>query len=72
MEKRHIPEVTKLLNEHLHENYKVHICFNQDECEHWLMPREKVFYSWVVEDDKGHVTDFFSFYELNSHVLHHH
>ena len=47
----------------------MHIKFNEKEVEHWLMPRNKVFYSYVVENFKGEITDLLSYYELNSHVL---
>jgi hypothetical protein len=50
LEKCDISQVTKLLNDHLCQNYKVHILFTERECEHWLMPRDKVFYAYVVED----------------------
>lgn len=71
MTKADVPQVTRLLNDHLHDNYKVHIVFDEDETAHWLLPRENVFYSYVNENDKGQVTDLLSYYELNSHVLNH-
>lgn len=58
-----------MLNDHLIQNYKVHILFNEEEAWHWLAPRDKVFYSYVVEDENGQITDLLSYYELNSHVL---
>lgn len=43
-----------------------------DEFKHWLLPREGVIYSYVVEDPKsGDVTDFFSFYSLPSSIIKH-
>jgi glycylpeptide N-tetradecanoyltransferase len=66
-----VPQVCKLLNEHLHAHYKVHISFDEKEVEHWLSPRKGIFYSYVVEDDKGKITDLLSYYALNSHVLNH-
>jgi len=62
-------QVTKLLNDHLCQNYKVHIMFTERECEHWLMPRDKVMHAYVVEDQGGAITDLMSYYELNSHIL---
>lgn len=36
---------------------------------HFLLPREGVVFSWVVEDPEEGVTDFISFYALNSSIL---
>jgi len=71
MKERDVKEVTELLNNHLRESYKVHIVLDQEEVAHWLLPREKVIYSYVVEGDKGEITDLLSYYELNSHILQH-
>lgn len=43
--------------------------FTADEVAHWVLPRDKVVYSYVVENDDGKVTDMLSFYELNSSIL---
>ena len=65
-----VPKITVALNKHLAENYNVHMEFSQDEVRHFLMPKEGVMYSWYVEDEQsGEVTDFISFYALNSSVL---
>jgi glycylpeptide N-tetradecanoyltransferase len=71
MKERDVKEVTELLNKHLKDNYKVHIVFTPEEVNHWLLPREKVIYSYVVEGEKGEITDLLSYYELNSHILQH-
>lgn len=36
---------------------------------HFLVPRKLVIYSYVVQNDKGDITDFISFYHLPSSVL---
>lgn len=65
-----VPSVTFALNKHLTENYAVHIEYSEDEIRHFFIPREGVVYAWLVEDDStGIVTDFISFYALNSSVL---
>ena len=65
-----VPKVTYAINKHLQENYTVHICFSEDEVRHFFIPREQVVYSWIVEDPStGHVSDFVSFYALNSTIL---
>jgi glycylpeptide N-tetradecanoyltransferase len=48
--------------------------FNKTEFEHWMAPKEKpkeqVVWSYVVEDPQSKkVTDFFSFYNLESTVI---
>ena len=49
----------------------MHIQFTEDEIAHFLLPREWVIESYVVENDKGKITDFISFYSLPSSVLKH-
>jgi glycylpeptide N-tetradecanoyltransferase len=51
--KSDISAVSKLLNQHLTDNYKVHMVFTDEEVAHWVLPRENVIYSYVVEDDGG-------------------
>jgi glycylpeptide N-tetradecanoyltransferase len=48
-----VPEVTTLLNNHLAQNYKVHIVLNSEEVAHWLLPRPHVIYSYVVQGEHG-------------------
>ena len=64
-----VPKVTAALNRHLAETYKVHIELSEEEVRHFLCPRDGVVYSWYVEDANGTVTDFISFYALNSSIL---
>jgi glycylpeptide N-tetradecanoyltransferase len=70
MEEKDIPAVHKLLNGYLSQ-FKVHIQFTEDEIKHFLLPREWVIESFVVENDKSEITDFISFYSLPSSVLKH-
>ena len=64
-----IPKITVALNAHLTANYKVHIQFSEAEMRHFFLPRDNVVFSYVVENVAGEVTDFISFYALNSSVL---
>ncbi|XP_023254346.1 glycylpeptide N-tetradecanoyltransferase 2-like [Seriola lalandi dorsalis] len=41
------------------------------EVEHWLLPREKVIDTYVVEGDDGTLTDVVSFYSVSCKVLNH-
>jgi len=65
-----VPQVTHMLNAHL-ATYKVHISFSEAEVKHFFLPDVGgVVYSYVVDDGEGtDLTDFCSFYALNSSVL---
>ena len=61
----------KLLNNYL-TRYKLNIQFTEDEIAHFLLPREGVIESYVVEDlQSKQITDFISFYSLPSTILRH-
>lgn len=61
----------KLLNNYL-TRYKLNIQFTEDEIAHFLLPREGVIESYVVEDAQTKlITDFISFYSLPSSILRH-
>ena len=66
MNESDIPKVKNALNAHLDQHYKVHITFTENEIRHYFLPRDDVIFSYVVESDKGEVTDFISYYALNS------
>ena len=69
MAEKDVPKVTEALNKHLEDNYKVHITFSEAEVAHFLLPRQNVMWSYVVEDEDGNISDFASFYALNSSIL---
>ena len=48
----------------------MHIQFSPEEIGHFLLPRENVIESFVVENE-GTITDFMSFYSLPSSILKH-
>ncbi len=71
MEADDVVPVQKLLNSYL-TRYKLNIQFSVDEIAHFLLPREWVIESFVVEDKESkEITDFFSFYSLPSTILRH-
>lgn len=70
MENRHVPQVTKILENYL-SKYRLSPGLNEDEVRHWLVMRKDVVYSYVVEDDQGNATDLLSFYTLPSTVIGH-
>ena len=62
-----------MLNDYL-SGVKIHIVFSEPEVAHFLLPRENVMYSYVVDtfkDGVNEVTDFYSFYNLPSTILQH-
>ncbi|KAL3535584.1 hypothetical protein ACH5RR_004045 [Cinchona calisaya] len=70
MELRDVPAVTKLLRNYLSQ-FAVAPEFDNNDVEHWLVPRENVVDSYLVESQVTHeITDFFSFYTLPSSILH--
>eukprot|EP00172_Hildenbrandia_rubra_P003300 Plantae.Rhodophyta-Hildenbrandia_rubra.ctg5102.p1 GENE.Plantae.Rhodophyta-Hildenbrandia_rubra.ctg5102~~Plantae.Rhodophyta-Hildenbrandia_rubra.ctg5102.p1 ORF type:complete len:454 (-),score=52.26 Plantae.Rhodophyta-Hildenbrandia_rubra.ctg5102:764-2125(-) len=71
MEPRDIPKAYELLTTYL-KKFKLRIEFTQEEFSHWLHPRDKVIYTYVVEDpNSGEITDMFSFYSLPSNIIRH-
>lgn len=49
----------------------MHIVFTEEEVSHFLLPRENVIQSFVVENEAGAITDFYSYYCLPSTILRH-
>ena len=71
MTNKDVPSVKKLLNKYL-QKFKLSIQFNEEEIRHFLVPRENVIESYVVEDpETKELTDFISFYSLPSSILKH-
>lgn len=69
MKKGDVKAVTELLNDYL-KKFEVYLHFSEKEVDHFLVPREKVINTYVIEND-GKITDFFSFYHLPSSILKH-
>jgi glycylpeptide N-tetradecanoyltransferase len=70
MTEKDVDMVYKLINDYLGK-FKIKFHFDKDEVAHWLLPRKKVIYSYVIENSDGEVTDLISFYSLPSSVLNH-
>ncbi|XP_062381836.1 glycylpeptide N-tetradecanoyltransferase 1b [Sardina pilchardus] len=64
------PAVQALLEGYL-KRFQLRPAFSQQEALHWLLPREDVIDTFVVESPDGVVTDMLSFYTLTSVVLNH-
>ncbi|KAJ2611640.1 glycylpeptide N-tetradecanoyltransferase [Coemansia sp. RSA 1804] len=72
MRKGDVSQVRKLLNRFLKTRYEVVPSYTSDaQVAHWLLPRENVLWSYVVDDEAhpGRITDFFSFFSLPSQAL---
>jgi glycylpeptide N-tetradecanoyltransferase len=69
MDERHVVQVHEILTDYL-KQFDLHPEFSVDEIRHWLLPRDGVVYSFVVETDNK-VTDLCSFYSLPSSILEH-
>ena len=75
MSKKHVAGVHELLCNYL-KKFQLHVNFSPEEIEHWLLPRNKVINTYVIEG-KGtvegktdvQVTDLISFYHLPSTIL---
>lgn len=63
-----VPPLTVLLNDDLRERV-IHPIFTEEDVEHYFMPRLDVVESYVIEASDGHITDFMSFYRLDSKIL---
>jgi len=75
MEAKDIDAVQDLL-ERYEKRFELNQAFNREEIEHWLLhkpeQKDQVVWSYVVEDPETHmITDFFSFYNLESTVIQH-
>ena len=73
MESKDIPAALDLLKRYL-ERMDMAQVFDKTEFEHWICPseepKEQVVWSYVVEDPDTHkITDYFSFYNLESTVI---
>lgn len=69
MEIHDVPAVTRLIRNYL-SHFVVAPDFDENDVEHWLLPREDVVDSYLVESPETHdVTDFCSFYTLPSTIL---
>lgn len=71
MTRQDVKAVHGLLATYL-KKFDIHIEFTAAEVEHFLVPRDGVIDSYVVENpDTKEITDFFSFYHLPSSILKH-
>ncbi|TPX62464.1 hypothetical protein SpCBS45565_g07025 [Spizellomyces sp. 'palustris'] len=66
-----VAPVTSLLNQYMR-RFPMSPTFSEDDVRHWLLPIDKVLYSYVALNPKTQkISDFFSFYSLPSTVIGH-
>ncbi|XP_018583871.2 glycylpeptide N-tetradecanoyltransferase 1-like isoform X1 [Scleropages formosus] len=70
MTREDVPAVHLLLRHYL-EQFQLVPVLSAEEVEHWLLPREDIISTYVVESAGGSVTDFVSFVTLPSSILNH-
>ena len=68
MEEKHIDQVFELFKKY-QERFKLSPIFEKEEFKHWILTKDEVVYSYVIENDEGKVTDFVSFYSLPFTIL---
>uniref|UniRef100_K3X2Q6 Glycylpeptide N-tetradecanoyltransferase n=1 Tax=Globisporangium ultimum (strain ATCC 200006 / CBS 805.95 / DAOM BR144) TaxID=431595 RepID=K3X2Q6_GLOUD len=69
MEPKDVPEVAQLLETYL-KKFNLTAEYNEKDVHHWMLPREGVISSYVVENPETHkITDFCSFYHLPSTII---
>eukprot|EP00761_Pharyngomonas_kirbyi_P003542 gb/GECH01003546.1/.p1 GENE.gb/GECH01003546.1/~~gb/GECH01003546.1/.p1 ORF type:complete len:444 (+),score=121.89 gb/GECH01003546.1/:1-1332(+) len=68
LKKEDVPQVRDLVQKYL-DQFKIHLEFSEEDFAHWLLPREGVIRSYVVENNNHKITDFFSFYILPSSII---
>jgi glycylpeptide N-tetradecanoyltransferase len=67
MEEKDVSQVANLLREY-HKKFECAPILSEEDIRHYLLPVDQVVYSYVVEDENT-ISDFVSFYFLNSSVL---
>jgi len=70
MQPKDVARVFELVSGHLSQ-FALHPEFKEDELGHWMLPRDGVTYSYVLENSAGLITDVCSFYSLPSSILGH-
>jgi len=67
----HVNGVHSLLKNYLESKFALYVNFTPEEVAHWLLPREGVINTYVIQDEKDQtkVTDLVSFYHLPSTIL---
>lgn len=66
-----VPAACKLLADYMSKSL-LHVRMTEEEFAHWLLPRDGVIYTYVVENPESkQITDLVSFYSLPSSIIRH-
>lgn len=68
MEMKDLAAVTNVLGQYL-SKFALSPLLSEEDVKHWVMPRDDVVYSFVVEDASKEIQDVVSFYSLVSGAL---
>ena len=68
MEEKDIDQIYNLILER-NKKYKIYEILNKNEVKHWLLPRNNIVYTYVLEDEDHKITDFCSFYSIQRTIL---
>lgn len=67
LQDKDIEQVTIILNKYLNK-FDLHTIFTEEDVIHWFIPKERIIYSYVLENN-GIITDFISFVEIDSSII---
>ena len=68
MEEKDIEQIYNLILTR-NKKYKVYEILTKEEIKHWLLPRNNIVYTYVLEDEQHNITDFCSFYGIQRTIL---
>jgi glycylpeptide N-tetradecanoyltransferase len=68
MEEKDVNQITKLLAKY-HKRFEFTPELSEEDVKHYLLPIDGVVESFVIENEKSEITDFVSYYHLNSTII---
>ena len=68
MEGKDLEQIYNLILQR-NKKYKIYEMLNIKEIAHWLLPRNNIVYTYVLEDEEHKITDFCSFYTVQRTIL---
>ena len=68
MEEKDLEQIYELIK-NTRNKYKIYEILSKEEISHWILPKNNIIYTYVLEDENKKITDFFSFYGLSRTIL---